>query len=318
MSEFSPDHDGISVRRLVREFRSRTGPPSTAVDDLSFDVRPGELVTLLGHNGAGKTTTARVLVTLLEPTSGSAWVAGADVRTRAREVRRRCGFSFGGDTGLYPRLSAEENLRFFATLHRLGGAAMRRRCATLLDQVGLADRAGDRVESLSHGLRQRLHIARSLLHDPPVLVLDEPSSGIDPVAARDIRAMLRSLAADGRAVLLTTHDLVEAEQLSHRVLVLRKGRLVAEATPSRLRQLAANSLGTRIEVEFDARVEAEILRDCPGLKVHEPIGSGWSILVSDGAPATSWLLTTFGSSIVHLNVSPPSLEDAYVELVGSV
>ncbi|GII88873.1 daunorubicin resistance protein DrrA family ABC transporter ATP-binding protein [Sphaerisporangium siamense] len=311
-------HDGLAVRELRRVFTSRKKPPRTALDGVSFDVAPGELVTLLGPNGAGKTTTARILVTLLEPTSGTATVAGADVRTEPRAVRRRCGFSFGGDTGLYPRLTALENLKFFGTMYGMAGRPLTARASHLLGEMGLGDRAGDKVETFSRGMRQRLHIARALLHDPPVLVLDEPSAGLDPAAGRQLRTLVRKLVDEGRAVLLTTHDLVEAEQLSDRVLVLRAGTVVAEASPARLRALAGDALGTRIQLELHEDVAAPetALAACPGLRGVRTEGGVWVVDVADGPAAATWILQTFGPQVVNLSVAPPSLEDAYLDLVG--
>src|SRR5262245_7678896 len=181
----------IEVSDLTRTFRSGrglmkrlVGKPAKqveAVRGVSFTVEPGELFGLLGPHGAGKTTTIKMLITLLLPTSGSARVLGHDVTAHPREVRRRVGYVFGGDRGLYDRLSGRDNLRYFAELYAVPAREQNRRIDELLELVGLTGRDQERVEGYSRGMRQRLHIARGLLHRPEVLFLDEPSIGIDPV-----------------------------------------------------------------------------------------------------------------------------------------
>src|SRR5436189_3803596 len=187
-------HTG-TIRRRVKEIE--------AVKGVSFEIEKGELFGLLGPNGAGKTTTIKMLITLLIPTSGSAKVLGLDVVKDSREVRKRIGYVFGGERGLYERLSALDNLRYFAELYAVPPREQKARIAELLDLVGLAGRERERVEGYSRGMRQRLHIARGLLHKPEVLFLDEPSIGVDPVAARELRRTVADLAANGTTVLLT-------------------------------------------------------------------------------------------------------------------
>src|SRR5437763_6682460 len=191
----------IEVDELKRTYKTTTGIVRRrrleveAVRGISFEVGEGELFGLLGPNGAGKTTTIKMLITLLLPTAGEARVLGFDVVRDAREVRRRIGYVFGGDRGLYERLSALDNLRYFAELYAVPPREQKRRIAELLDLVGLAGREKERVEGYSRGMRQRLHVARGLLHDPPVLFLDEPTIGLDPVGARELRATIASLTA---------------------------------------------------------------------------------------------------------------------------
>ena len=229
----------IQARDLVRTYKTSTGMfrrrgvEVQAVRGVSFEVADGELFGLLGPNGAGKTTTIKMLITLLIPTSGSASVLGYDVVRDAREVRKRIGYVFGGDRGLYERLSALDNLRYFAELYAVPPAEQKRRIAELLDLVGLAGREKERVEGYSRGMRQRLHIARGLLHDPPVVFLDEPTIGVDPVGARELRRTIAGLTEAGKTVLLTTHYMFEADDLCDRMAVIAKGEIVAEGTPQR-------------------------------------------------------------------------------------
>src|ERR671922_1566039 len=177
-------HTG-TIRRRVKEIE--------AVRGVSFEIGKGELFGLLGPNGAGKTTTIKMLITLLIPTSGSARVLGYDVVKDAREVRKRVGYVFGGDRGAYERLSGLDNLRYFAELYGVPPRVQKRRIPELLELVGLTGRERERVEGYSRGMRQRLHIARGLLHDPPVVILDEPTIGVDPVGARELRHTISSL-----------------------------------------------------------------------------------------------------------------------------
>ena len=177
-----------------------------------------------GPNGAGKTTTIKMLITLLIPTSGTARVLGHDVVKDAKWVRQRIGYVFGGDRGLYERLSALDNLRYFAELYGVDPKVQRTRIHELLELVGLDGREKERVEGYSRGMRQRLHIARGILHDPPVVFLDEPSIGVDPVGARELRSMIAGLRDAGKTVLLTTHYMFEADELCDRIAVVARGR----------------------------------------------------------------------------------------------
>jgi ABC-2 type transport system ATP-binding protein len=183
----------------------RTKVENVALAGIDLAIRPGELFGLLGPNGAGKTTTTKILTTLLLPDSGQARVLGLDVVKQTSAVRSRIGFVFGGDRGLYWRLSGLNNLRYFADLYRIPPDVSKRRIGELLERLGLAGREHDKVEVYSRGMKQRLHLARGLLNDPEVLFLDEPTIGLDPVGARELRVLVRELADAGKTVFLTTH-----------------------------------------------------------------------------------------------------------------
>lgn len=220
----------IRVTDLSRHFGS-----IKALDAVTLDVPRGIVFGLLGPNGAGKTTLIRLLLGLVEPTSGSGEVLGYDIAAGAADVRARCG-ALLEHNGLYERLSAEDNLDLYARFWRLDAPARRERVRALLSDLDLWERRREIVAGWSRGMKQKLAIARALLHTPDLLFLDEPTAGLDPLAARALRAHLARLAAGrGATIFLTTHNLAEAEALCARVAMIRGGRLVAEGTPAQLR-----------------------------------------------------------------------------------
>ncbi len=318
----------IEAKELVRTYRTSTGIfrrrsiDVEAVRGVSFEVAEGELFGLLGPNGAGKTTTIKMLITLLIPTSGSAHVLGFDVVKDAREVRKRIGYVFGGDRGLYERLSALDNLRYFAELYAVPPREQRPRIDELLELVGLKGREKERVEGYSRGMRQRLHIARGLLHDPPVVFLDEPTIGVDPVGARELRATIASLTEAGKTVLLTTHYMFEADSLCNRIAVINKGQIVAEGTPRDLKSIVADKTVVEIETFGIADETVERLRRAPGvtsISVEERDQAQVLLVQSaKGLELTQSLLGMLdGTTVGRVAAREPTLEDAYVALVDT-
>ena len=316
----------IEARELKRTYRTTTGVirrkplEVEAVRGISFAVERGELFGLLGPNGAGKTTTIKMLVTLLIQTSGEARVLGYDVVKDAREVRKRIGYVFGGERGAYDRLTGLDNLRYFAELYGVPPRDQKRRIADLLELVGLRGRERERVEGYSRGMRQRLHIARGLLHDPPVVVLDEPTIGLDPVGARDLRATICDLAETGKTVLLTTHYMYEADALCERIAVINKGEIVAEGTPSDLKSIVADQTVVEIEVFGVPEETIDRLRAAPGVtsvSVEEREHAQLLLVQSPkGLELTRELLGYLdGTNLGRVSVREPTLEDAYVSLV---
>ncbi|MHB1525754.1 MAG: ABC transporter ATP-binding protein [Candidatus Dormibacteria bacterium] len=316
----------IQVEDLRRTYRTTTGTVRRrrleveAVRGISFRIAPGELFGLLGPNGAGKTTTIRVLCTLLLPTSGRVRVQGLDVVESAREVRRRIGYVFGGDRGLYDRLSALDNLRYFAELYAIEPRQQRARIGEVLEMVGLTGRERERVEGFSRGMRQRLHLARGLLHDPPVLFFDEPTIGVDPVGAREVRQLVADLAKQGKTILLTTHYMFEADSLCDRIAVISKGQIVAEGTPRDLK--AAVSEVTVVEIEAYG-VDEPVLAGMRALEGVESVtvearDQAQLLLVQarDANLLTGRLLQLLeGVRVERIATREPTLEDAYVALV---
>jgi ABC-2 type transport system ATP-binding protein len=311
---------------LRRTFRTRTGffrgrsQVVEAVRGLSLHIETGELFGLLGPNGAGKTTTIKMLITLLLPTSGGARVLGYDVVEDVREVRRRIGYVFGGDRGLYERLSARDNLRYFSELYGVPPRTQAARIDELLELVGLTGRDRERVEGFSRGMRQRLHIARGLLHDPDVLFLDEPSIGIDPVGARELRTTIATLVEVGKTVLLTTHYMFEADELCDRIAVIRAGEIVAEGTPAQLKRQVSG--GRVVELETYGVPEETItaVGAVPGVRsvAVEERGQEQLLILSceRDADVTQGVLALLGDIRVgRVTAREPTLEDAYVELV---
>lgn len=227
----------IAFLRLKKFFRRRFKPPVAALCDVSFDIREGEIFGLIGPNGAGKTTLTKIVATLVQPTSGSVTVKGYDSVREDQNVRRQVGLATAEERSFYWRLTAEENLLFFARLHGLGELAATKRIKELLMRFEIEELARRRFGELSTGNKQRLAVARAMLASPPVLLLDEPTRSLDPLAASRMRLLIKSLATDNTpvTVLLTSHNLVEVEELCERVAIISKGRIRALDTPQKLR-----------------------------------------------------------------------------------
>jgi ABC-2 type transport system ATP-binding protein len=319
--------NAIEVKNLRRVYRARIGvikrsiKEVVAVDDISFEIKSGELFGLLGPNGAGKTTTVKMLATLLIPTKGTATIMGYDVVRDANEVRKRIGFIFGGERGLYWRLSGIDNLRYFASLYAVDPDVSKKRIPYLLDMVGLKERGNERVEGYSRGMKQRLHVARTLLHDPEILFLDEPTIGLDPVGARDFRLVIRNLQSEQKTILLTTHYMFEADSLCQRVAVIDKGTIVALDSPSELKKHVADLSVIEIETFGTSDEIVNRLRALPfvdSLHVEEQDQRQMLLIqTARGAEAVPDVMNSLnGTRVGRVIVREPTLEDAYVRLVG--
>lgn len=304
----------VEVDALRRVFRRKQRPEVVALDDISMSVRAGEVHGLLGPNGAGKTTLVKVLSTVLLPSAGTATVMGYDVVAATAAVRPRIGIVFGGDRGLYNRLTARQNLRYWAALYKMAPGEARVRTDALLDRVGLAERADDRVETYSRGMRQRLHLARGLVNDPPVLFLDEPSTGMDPVAAHEFRSIVRQLQAEGRTVFITTHDMAEAEALCDRVTFIDRGRLLATESPAALSARLCRF--ERIECQGASAGVLVGLDTLPGVCRVGTVHSVTQIEVDTQAAVADVMRHLVSAGVTSLRVARPTLEEVYLGMVG--
>ena len=316
----------IEARGLTRVFESRKGffyqdvTRTEALKGIDLAVERGEIFGLLGPNGAGKTTLTKILSTLLLPSTGSARVLGLDVTRQTEELRSRIGLVLGGERGLYNRINARENLRYFADLYGVPLSERESRIREVLERVDLSEAADRRVEEYSRGMKQKLHIARGILHRPEVLFLDEPTIGLDPKSARETRKLVRSLVEDGVTIFLTTHYMFEAEELCHRIAILSKGRIRALDTVPRLRELIGGD--RTIEAEDYGFEDAEVakLRALPGVSkvASEEFGpvTRLTIRVRTNEPSVQ---SVEGALMDHggleVRERRTSLEDVYLDLV---
>jgi ABC-2 type transport system ATP-binding protein len=306
----------VAVQNVTRIYRADHGADVVALDDVSLTVEEGEVRGLLGPNGAGKTTLVKILCTILLPTRGSVTINGLDVVHHARRVRREIGIVIGGERGLYWRLTGRQNLEFWAALYHVPAAEVRPTVNRLLERVRLADRAYDPFEAYSRGMKQRLHLARGLIGNPRVLFLDEPTSGMDPVAAHEFRSLIGELRSEGRTVLLTTHDMAEAEAVCDRVTLIDHGRVLAVETPASLARLVSEH--ERIDFTW---VDDEVLADIctiTGVTVAPypgPVGS-YRIEVAEAAIVPIVLGRLVQAGVTSIRTSRPSLEEVYLHLIG--
>jgi len=287
-----------------------------AVEDVSLAVHAGEVLALLGPNGAGKTTTVRMLTSILVPTRGTARVAGYDVVTQAEQVRASVGV-LTESHGLYLRMKGREYLDFFGQLYSMDEAKRRRQSEALAERFGLHDVLDRRIGEYSKGMRQKLALIRSMMHDPPVLLLDEPTSAMDPHSARQVRDAIRDLRKDGRAIILCTHNLAEAEELADRIAIIRRGRIIAQGTAL---ELKARLLGPPLlELCFANNPDGFVER-LSGLVEVESSGHNWlRYRVADPQTINPQVLAIAAESqikVVTLSEVPQSLEEVYLRVVG--
>jgi ABC-2 type transport system ATP-binding protein len=302
---------------IVVEGLERAFDDVLAVQGVDLEVAEGEIYGFLGPNGAGKTTTVRMLTTLLLPTGGRASVAGHDVVGEAREVRRSIGVALQ-EAALDPLMTGRELIRLQATLQGIPTAEGRRRADALLERVGLADAADRRVGEYSGGMQRRLDLATALVHEPRVLFLDEPTTGLDPVSRKTIWEEVRALNDAGTTVFLTTQYLEEADQLADRVGIIDSGRIVAEGTPKSLKAAIGNP-HIRLQLEEGSIVEAE--RVCTGIGNLLPPVDGRTVLVElpGGAseiPQVVRALDEAGIEVGSLELVQPTLDDVFVATTG--
>lgn len=313
----------IVVDSLSKVFKKGSADEVRAVDGASFEIKKGELFGLLGPNGAGKTTLIKCISTLLIPDGGSARVGGFDIKREPLRVRKHIGVLTGGERSLYWKLTPVENLRYFATLYGVPRKTIKERIDYLLDLMGLTDKASVRVEKLSSGMKQKLSLARVLTHDPPILLVDEPTLGLDPYFARFIRDFIRNELNKKlhKTILLTTHYMDEADELCSRIAFMNRGKIEALDTPDRLKQSMPQK--QMLEIKCQGVVEKETFRD---------VGEAASINISHSDGFVYLRMNTDNPEVILSNiielvrkeaqifsvrVTVPTLEDVFVHLTGA-
>jgi ABC-2 type transport system ATP-binding protein len=288
----------------------------TAVDDVTLQVEAGEVLALLGPNGAGKTTTVRMLTSILEPTEGTATINGFDVVEDAEQVRADVGILTEAH-GLYLRQRGREYLDFFGELYGIDEKTRSQRAETLTERFGLLYAIDRRIGEYSKGMRQKLALVRALMHDPPVLLLDEPTSAMDPHSARQVRNAIRDLRGDGRAIILTTHNLPEAEELADRIAIIRRGKIIATGTAL---DLKARLLGPPLfKVQLGEPLNGALDALEPLVEVTAS-GHDWVTYRADDPRQTNPVLVnqlaTAGHDVITLSEIPQSLEEVYLRVVN--
>jgi ABC-2 type transport system ATP-binding protein len=301
----------------IRGFWRREKHPVEAVQGISFSVHRGELFGLVGPNGAGKTTTVKMLSTLLLPTSGTAKIFGLDVIKDTNQIRPHIGFTFGGNKGLYSRLSGLDNLKYFAELYKLEPDIITQRIKELLEVVGLNGRENDRVETYSSGMQQRLHLARALLHDPQLIFLDEPTVGIDPVGAREIRSMIKELVKRGKTVLLTSHYMYEVEELCDRIAVVNHGKVIALDTPAALKAQVGGDCVIVIQTPNDEQfLQSRLGSLQPFISRVQSSNETISLYTRTPSKILNELTPLLEQNIItNIEVRNSTLEDVYVNII---
>ncbi|MBB5800862.1 ABC-2 type transport system ATP-binding protein [Saccharothrix ecbatanensis] len=304
----------VHVRNLTRTYRKGKGwrpkgEEVTALAGLTLDVPTNEVHGLLGPNGAGKTTLCKILSTILLPTSGTAEVLGHDVVADADKVRPHIGIVFGGERGLYWKLTARQTMRYWAALYKIPDARAKVRTDELLSRLGLGDKADDLVETYSRGMKQRLHLARGLIGDPKLILFDEPTTGMDPVAARDFRKLIVELRDEGRTILITTHDMDEAEEVCDRVTLIDKGRVLATESPRGLAEMSGLHRWVEAETALD-------VTGIPGVVDTETRNGLLRVKTTDDRAARAVLDFLLDNGVRSVHAVPPRLEDVYLDLIG--
>jgi ABC-2 type transport system ATP-binding protein len=315
---------------LHRGQSKKNNDVTVALDKVNIKIRPQELFGLLGPNGSGKTTMIKCLSTILIPDDGTAIVNGFDIRKETSKVRASLGLVVGGERTLYWKLTARDNLMYFSSLYKMQKKHAKKRIEELLEVFQLSDRADERLEDYSTGMRQKVAIARALLHDPPILLLDEPTLGLDPNFARQIRNQIKELSKkQGKTVLLTTHYMDEADQLCDRVAFINNGKIVAVDTPNKLKAMVKET--ERLEVAVyrpPADIEEHIRSLLPNAEIVKLIPGD----EADGVPSRIKIiggkteehmgkiidfLRQKNIRIGSLDVGVPTLEDVYIKLTGA-
>ena len=303
----------IQAEELRKEFGDLV-----AVDGVSFEARPGEIFGLLGPNGAGKSTTIHCICGLLTPTAGRVRVMGHDVVADGKAARAALGVA-PQEIALYQELSAKENLAYWGGAQGLRGADLERRSTAILETVGLADRAKDLVKTFSGGMKRRLNFAAGVLHDPKVVLLDEPTAGVDPQSRAHLLQLVRAQAAAGNTVLYTTHYMEEAEQLCDRLAIIDRGRVIAAGTMDELRVMIGERDLLRLTGRFDGPMTAVALTRLDGVEVVQSDPQQVTVALpraSSRLPEVFSAISQSGGEIRDTTLTRPSLETLFLKLTG--
>jgi ABC-2 type transport system ATP-binding protein len=305
----------IDVRNLTKRYGAQRPP---AVNDISFTIARGEIFSLLGPNGAGKTTTISILCGLIRPTHGDAQVGGHSIRTATLAAKRLIGV-VPQEIALYPTLSARQNLIFWGQMYDMTGKELSRRVNEVLDQIGLSERANERIDTYSGGMKRRVNIGAGLLHKPQVLFMDEPTVGIDPQSRRAILEMTKQLNRDGMTVLYTTHYMEEAQELSHRIGIVDHGKLIACGTLAELTQLVGEADTLTLQISGEAPGLEQTLAPLDGVHQVTRQEASLTLLVDDATTRLPTILHTCNQlsiRVTTLSISEPDLEALFLHLTG--
>lgn len=305
----------LQAHNLVKKFGGLT-----AVDDVSFDIREGEIFSLLGPNGAGKTTTISILSTLLEPTSGDALINGHSIKNNTMGVRKSIGI-VPQEIALYDDLTALENLRYWGKLYDLNGPELEQRVAEVLEQIGLTERATDRLKTYSGGMKRRVNIAAGLLHKPKLLFMDEPTVGIDPQSRRMILDTVKQLNEQGMSILYTTHYMEEAQELSDRVGIIDQGKLIAIGTQAELTLQVGENDSIRILTDptDDLTAITSRLQGFEGVSRVTVDENALTLITPDAESYLAPIITHVsqaGARIKSIEIVEPNLETVFLHLTG--
>ena len=316
--------EAIECVNLERVYTSKSlfgkKQETRALKGISFTARQGTVFSLLGPNGSGKTTTMRILSTLLTPTGGNAYVHGVDVAKNPSDARKHIGLILGGDRGFYGRLTGRENLWYFAILNKMTNSEIKERVTETLTQVGMTEAADMAVEKYSKGMKQRLHIARGILTNPDVVLMDEPTIGLDPEGAHELRALIPRFTSQGKTILLTTHYMSEADELSNQIAIINKGTIVAAGTPSEIKKNFSKTSVAELILRRSMRQETAHLMSLPGMREITQTEDGpirkMTLYMESGVDNKANIMSMLGEdNIEYFTTRDATLEEAYLSIV---
>ena len=316
--------EAIECVNLERVYTSKSlfgkKQETRALKGISFTARQGTVFSLLGPNGSGKTTTMRILSTLLTPTGGNAYVHGVDVAKNPSDARKHIGLILGGDRGFYGRLTGRENLWYFAILNKMTNSEIKERVTETLTQVGMTEAADMAVEKYSKGMKQRLHIARGILTNPDVVLMDEPTIGLDPEGAHELRALIPRFTSQGKTILLTTHYMSEADELSNQIAIINKGTIVAAGTPSEIKKNFSKTSVAELILRRSMRQETAHLMSLPGMREITQTEDGpirkMTLYMESGVDNKANIISMLGEdNIEYFTTRDATLEEAYLSIV---